>query len=592
MLVLDGTYMTSVEAKLTGQIEATGQPKDRIYWRSDTGPGERPWFYLIGEPGRRPRLSGYDVEAGGVLTYPGYRVTAVRNLELETMVTGSHRAWRVGDPNRKYWSQLYVHDTHSLRRAQFPGATAISDDVFGSDDTEGNTTGRNVRFGMPISPNDWKSFFWNNRFLRTGGNVLKHTIYLHGRPDAWLIYNNNSHNGGNQSSAVKGTVGHYRVLNSRVSAFPDEENPGDPSEALNQQLLDIPSTTDSVIYNNVLIGGQRIIDGRRAGTQTGLIWFSPRLTLWGTDTPRYPDVSYQAAPFRSFRFEFSSSDVPGPGTSGAVAEVLGPGGVWHKASTAPSFQPNASGVGDDWIVTLTPDEVATNGAYEIRMRSGDDISKANVRLTVYRNASYLAVTSFQDAQRKTPWYTDGPKAYVIDDGAAYWDSMLKWGDPSNGADGRGDPTNPYTLKKYVSFNRFVWLTHPALEPSAKAAIRDNGTLPRTEFYSGSTAGIYGAVPPNWVDGGVTFLANNTYEGWQPEDVGTTSFLRTDVRAINIIPSNVLHGPGQDDPQKRNWPNYFQSMPENRQPIFVTVGGERTPVNPVAQYIALPDWFRF
>jgi hypothetical protein len=34
------------------------------------------------------------------------------------------------------------------------------------------------------------------------------------------------------------------------------------------------------------------------------------------------------------------------------------------------------------------------------------------------------------------------------------------------------------------------------------------------------------------------------------------------------------------------------MPENRQPIFVTVGGERTPVNPVAQYIALPDWFRF
>ena len=56
--------------------------------------------------------------------------------------------------------------------------------------------------------------------------------------------------------------------------------------------------------------------------------------------------------------------------------------------------------------------------------------------------------------------------------------------------------------------------------------------------------------------------------------------------------NELYGPGQDDPAKANWPNYFVPMPADRQPLFVEVGGERTPANPAAQEIALPDWFKF
>jgi hypothetical protein len=33
------------------------------------------------------------------------------------------------------------------------------------------------------------------------------------------------------------------------------------------------------------------------------------------------------------------------------------------------------------------------------------------------------------------------------------------------------------------------------------------------------------------------------------------------------------------------------MPKDKQPVFVPVGGERTPVDPAAAPIELPAWFR-
>ena len=258
LLILGGTYLSATEARLTDQVEAdTGQLKSRVNWASAKG-GARPWQYLIGEPGNRPKLSGYDIESGAMLSVNGYRVSVGRNLELEAMVTTTaNGGWQVGVPNRKYWSHIFAHSQHGLNRPQWPDKNAINDDLFGSSAAEGDTADHTARYGVPIAPNDWKSFFWNNEFVRTGGSPLKHTIYLHGRPDAWLIYNNNRHNGGNSSSAVKATVGHFRVLNSRISAFPDETNPADPAHRLNQQLLDVPSSSGSVIYNNHLVGGHR-----------------------------------------------------------------------------------------------------------------------------------------------------------------------------------------------------------------------------------------------------------------------------------------------------------------------------------------------
>jgi hypothetical protein len=592
LLILKGTYMSAVEGRLTNQVDpATGALNDRVIWRTNSGRAS-PWLYILGEPGSRPKISGYDVDKGGSLATRGYLVSVVKNLELETMITETaNGGWQIGVPNRKYWTRIFAHSTHGLNRPAFPDTRALSNDVFGSPAYEGDTEDKTVRMGVPIAPNDFKSFFWNNEFLRTGGNSLKHTIYLHGRPDAWLIYNNNRHNGGNSSSAVKATLGHLRVLNSRISAFPDEGDPGDPEQRLNQQLIDVPSCSDSVIYNNHLIGGHRMVDGVHAGTRTGLIWFSPRRTLWGTDVPRYPDITFQAAPFNPFVFTFKESDVSGKDYPDAWLEIRRASGDWQRTEAPATFAPNASGGGFDWSIQLSEALFPVNGPYELRMSAGARQTRYPVQFNVYRNANYLAITSFSDARRDHPWYADGPKAYVMDDGAEYWSAMTRWGGKSAETDGRTDPTNPYTIKKFVSYNTFTWLTGPGLRPEREEAIRDNGTLPAMEFYSGSTGARFGAVPPNWVDSAVTFLLNNKYEGWKPEDLGTDDFLRNDVGPVTQNSANMLYGPGQDDAAKRNWPNYSSDMPAERRPAFVAIGGEKTPVSPDVPEMPLPAWFR-
>jgi hypothetical protein len=584
--VLSGSYDAATEALATGQLEEGSEAIDnKIQWGAKPDRGERPWFYLVGEPGARPRFSATEARNGGVLQVPGYRVSVVRNLEIEAIVTATGGGgWLVGVPNRKYWSKLYAHHTNGLIRPQWPDVRSINDDVFGSDAPEGDTTDQYARRGVPIAPNDWRSWFWENRFYRTGGSSLKHTIYLHGRPDGWLIYNNNLHNGGHESSAVKATVGHYRVLNSRISAFADERNPGDMTDRMNQQLIDVPSSSDVVIYNNHLVGGKRSTGGNTDGTRTGLIWFNPRRTLWGTDDPRYPDVTFQAAPFATFRVGFASAGVIGPDAS-AVTEVRPAGGDWRALVEKPVFNANATGGGSNWHAYVRPDELPRNGKYEMRIRGAERASEEYITLTVARNANYLAVTSFADGGLDTPWYEDGPRAYLPDEGRAYWQAMRDWGS------GRSDPTNPYTSKKYVAFNRFTWLQHPALDTQREEAIRDNGNYPSSAVYVGSAASRFGAVPENWADAGVTFLANNEYEGWQPEDMGTEDWLRAELGAITYNPNNELYGPGQADPQKRLWPAYFEPMPAERNPLFVDVGGERTPVALDAAPIALPAWFK-
>lgn len=584
LLVLQGTYQSAVEAGLSSQ-EVDGA----VQWLSKARRGERPWFYLLGEPGGHPKLTGMDARGGGVLQVPGYRVSVVRNLNLEAMVTATGGGgWLTGVPNRKYWSNLTAQRTNGMIRDRWPDKTSINDDVFGSDSPEGDTTDSYVRRGVPKAPNDWRSWFWNNRFYRTGGSSLKHTIYLHGRPDGWLIYNNNRHNGGNQSSAIKATVGHYRVLNSHVSAFADESNPGDPSDRLNQQLVDVPSSSDVVIYNNVLVGGRREIGGELDGTRTGLIWFNPRRSLWGTDDPRYPEVTFQAAPFRSFSFAFQASTVPGPAAD-VVAEMRRADGEWTRLTQPPQFRPNAGGGGSDWIVQVSPDEMPVDGKYEVRMRGSSVVTELPVTLTAARTARYFAVTSYADAGLDTPWYSSGPKAYLPDVGREYWQAMRDWS--GAGTDGRTDPSNPYTSKKYVAYNEFVWLLHAALDDKREEAIRDNGSYPSSAVYVGSSSSRFGAVPDNWLDPGVTFLANNSYTGWRIEDMGTPAWRRSDAGTVSGNSGNMLYGPNQSDPAKLNWPHFFEELPVEKQPLFVEVGGERTPKSPMTAEVALPDWFR-
>jgi hypothetical protein len=334
-----------------------------------------------------------------------------------------------------------------------------------------------------------------------------------------------------------------------------------------------------------------MVNGSHAGTRTGLIWFSPRRTLWGTDMPRYPDITFQAAPFREFEFKFKESQVNGKDFPSAWLEILGPSGEWRQSSATASFSPNATGGGSDWVFTLSEADFPISGKYELRVNGGAKQTQYPVQFTVYRNASYFAITSFYDSERDHPWYADGPKAYVLDDGADYWRSMTQWGGATGTRDGRADPTNPYTIKKFVSYNTFTWLSGAGLRPEREEAIRDNGTLPSMEFYSGSSGARFGAVPTTWADSAVTFLANNRYDGWQAEDLGTDDFLRNDVGPVTQNERNVLYGPGQDDPEKRSWPNYSTDMPVARRPLFVPIGGERTPAEPSAAELSLPGWFR-
>ena len=156
----------------------------------------------------------------------------------------------------------------------------------------------------------------------------------------------------------------------------------------------------------------------------------------------------------------------------------------------------------------------------------------------------------------------GPETFVS---KAFWDAVRSI-DVS-------DPANPYTFQKYVAYNTFTWVDEG---DTRRAAIRDDGTAPRTAAAQFSHTELWGTVPSNWVERSVTFVGNNLYRGWTVED---TSNPRRWIHIEGSTPQSLvtLVGPG---------PWAYPAPPRT----LVSVGGESGPNGDVTP-TALPSWFR-
>jgi hypothetical protein len=105
---------------------------------------------------------------------------------------------------------------------------------------------------------------------------------------------------------------------------------------------------------------------------------------------------------------------------------------------------------------------------------------------------------------------------------------------------------------------------------------DDGTAPRNAQSTGSAAENWGTVPQNWVERSVTFLANNSYKGWRPEDMSQPERW-LDFETYTKQQRVTLVGPA---------PHAYP--PPHRTAIIV--GGERTPTAQASRR-PVPDWFR-
>jgi hypothetical protein len=172
--------------------------------------------------------------------------------------------------------------------------------------------------------------------------------------------------------------------------------------------------------------------------------------------------------------------------------------------------------------------------------------------TSVRDGGYLAPEGF----------TAGPETFV---NPAFWDAVR--------ARDVQDPQNPYTFKKYISFNSFRWVDEG---DGRRAAVVDDGTAPRGATFLGSIAEYWGTAPANWVERSVTFLANNRYTGWQADDM-TNPARWLDFVTYTSESLVTLIGPG---------PQPYPPPPRTA----VIVGGEQTPVEQPAP-ITVAEWFR-
>jgi hypothetical protein len=159
-------------------------------------------------------------------------------------------------------------------------------------------------------------------------------------------------------------------------------------------------------------------------------------------------------------------------------------------------------------------------------------------------------------------FTSGPETFVD---PAFW-SVVRGYDIA-------DPTNPYSFKKYVAYNRFRWIDE---DTRRQSVFRDDGTAPREAAFEGSGAEIWGTVPSNWTERSVSFFANNSYEGWLAADLD-------DPRRWFDLDNHV-----DPDLVTRQGPGPWAYPPPPRSVVFV--GGEQRP-DTESEPVELPDWFR-
>ena len=159
-------------------------------------------------------------------------------------------------------------------------------------------------------------------------------------------------------------------------------------------------------------------------------------------------------------------------------------------------------------------------------------------------------------------FSAGPETFVSN---AFWDAVRSID--------VADPANPYTFQKYVSYNTFNWIDEG--EPR-RAALRDDGTAPRTATKQFSHTEFWGTVPAGWIERSVTYVANNLYRGWTIDD---TSNPRRWIDMESMTPQSLVTFAG---PGPWAYPAPVRTL--------VKVGGESGPQADVPP-TTLPSWFR-
>ena len=397
-------------------------------------------IYILGEPTGRP------VFRGDNFSLTKFETAYLKNLELwDTTVAGG--GYLTDRRVNFYATKIYQHD----------GTREQSG--FGSPAYEGS-----LQWGIVVPPGEWRHWIWNFHGSQMGGKGnTTHQFYLEGRPNTYAILNNVRITGSRGCSSIKSTRYHNIVRNSYVSAVLD---PSRPDVGLrSDKLLDVVSVGNTIIYNNEFIGARTKELG---GIGAGMVHFRARRDWWSSDSPAYPDVSYDA-----------------PSTS-----LYGGG--------------------------------------------------------------YLA----------PPGFTAGPETFVS---RAFWDTV--------GSYDLTDPQNPYSFKKFLSYNVFRWIDEG--EPRG-SPLRDDGTAPRTAAAKFSHSEIWGTVPSNWVERSVTFAADNTYLGWSLEDTNNSNRW-IDMEYTTPQSLVTLAGPGP----------WAYPAPER---TLVRLGGESGPAGEEAP-VDLPLWFQ-
>lgn len=401
-------------------------------------------------------------------------------------------------------------------------------DGFGCNSLEGETLKGANRLGTPTKDEPWVT-----RFSRchiedwVGAAGTTHAVYLHGRY-AELIFEDGVIAGG-ASSALKTTRNVLKVRRSKLYAESRMLRGELPTgERALSKFIDAPSSSEVILTDNEFHCSRRDTSGNGAGI-TIAVWFNARRSLWSTDDPSPSDITYQRDTLTPFEVEFSATNLQYDRT-GVYATLGGkrlrtpPRSKYLTVEARPIYS-------DVWYVTIHPDEI-DSGVFALGIEAdGKRFAYKKPTLTCWRDARHLLVSSFAGA---TPELVS---RYALPE---FWQQL---GEPA-------DPLNEQTFKKYVSRNRFVRHHSPAWTKRVKVeAIRDEGTYPIAELKQFAVQCKWHTVPPEWRERSVSYLYENTFDGWTAEEFAEYGIVLAP-NQFNVERGDQVWGPGpiHDNPE--------------------------------------------
>jgi hypothetical protein len=161
-----------------------------------------------------------------------------------------------------------------------------------------------------VNPNktsniDQHNIFWHaseSRSMGSPGNTT-HPGYLETRPKSYLDVNNLRMLGSRGSSGIKMTVAVFKLRHSLLQVAESLDkiadgvctHPGYSDGCLMHTPVDFPGFTDATLYGNRFVvwrGPTAGVPAGRSGVLAGTIFIRQRGKSIGSDTPNYPDVSW------------------------------------------------------------------------------------------------------------------------------------------------------------------------------------------------------------------------------------------------------------------------------------------------------------